>query len=91
MKTIEALAPGLYEMPIEDQHGEGIHARFRVSFEERTMADVEAIDDGRCNEDAAFAAVNRLSELGAELYDLCLRPVVQSLVTPQSAAALRAN
>ena len=89
MKTIEAMAPGLYEMQIEDQQGEGIHARFLVNFQERKMADLAAIDDGRREEEFAFAAVNRLSELGGELYDLCLRPLVQSLVTPQSAAALR--
>jgi pimeloyl-ACP methyl ester carboxylesterase len=89
MKTIEALAPGLYEMQIEDQQGEGIHARFLVNFQERKMADLAAIDEGRRDEEFAFAAVNRLSELGGELYDLCLRPLVQSLVTPQSAAALR--
>ncbi len=89
MKTIEALAPGLYEMLIEDQQGEGIHARFLVSFEERKMADLAAIDDGRREENPAFAAVNRLSELGGELYDLCLRPLVQSFVTPQGAAVLR--
>jgi pimeloyl-ACP methyl ester carboxylesterase len=89
MKTIEALAPGLYEMQIEDQRGEGIHARFLVNFQERKMADLATIDDGRREEESAFAAVNRLSELGGELYDLCLRPIVQSLVTPQSAAARR--
>ena len=89
MKTIEAMAPGLYEMQIEDQQGEGIHARFLVDFQERKMADLAAIDDGRREEEFAFAAVNRLSELGGELYDLCMRPLVQSLVTPQSAAALR--
>ena len=88
MKTIEALAPGLYEMQIEDQEGEGLNARFRVNFQERKLADIAAIDEGR--QEFPFAAVNRLSELGAEFYDLCLRPVVQSVVTPQSAAALRA-
>ncbi len=88
MKTIEALAPGLYEMQIEDQEGEGLNARFRVNFQERKLADIAAIDEGR--QEAPFAAVNRLSELGAEFYDLCLRPLVQSVVTPRSAAALRA-
>ncbi len=50
MKTIEALAPGLYEMQIEDQEGEGVHARFRVNFQERKLADIAAIDDGRREE-----------------------------------------
>ncbi|WP_036255370.1 DUF3141 domain-containing protein [Methylocapsa acidiphila] len=89
LKTIEALSPGLYEMQIEDQQGEGIHARFLVNFQERKLTDVAAIDDGRSEEEPSFAAVNRLSELGGELYDLCLRPFVQAMVTPQSAAILR--
>ena len=76
-------------MVIEDEQGEGLDARFAVSFVERRLADLAALDDGRSCEDVAFAAVNRLSELGSELYDLYVRPFVQSVVTPQSAAALR--
>ena len=87
--TIEALPPGLYEMVIEDQQGEGLRSHFIVSFRERRFADLAAIDDGRSSEDVAFAAVNWLSELGSELYDLYVRPCVQSVVTPQSAALLR--
>jgi hypothetical protein len=91
METIEALAPGLYEMKIEEQTGEGYDAHFLVSFHERTMQDLAKVDDtgnGR-DEESDFASVARLSELGAELYDLGLRPLVQSLVTPQTARLLR--
>jgi pimeloyl-ACP methyl ester carboxylesterase/tellurite resistance protein len=88
MKTIEALAPGLYEMMIEEQFGEGVHARFRVSLAERKMSDILALDDDR-GEEADFAAVARLSEAGAEAYDLLARPIVQSFVTPRSAALTR--
>ena len=88
MKTIEALAPGLYEMMIEEQIGEGVHARFRVAFAERKIADLRAIDDDR-EEEKYFAAVARLSEMSANAYDLMLRPLVQSMVTPQAAHALR--
>ena len=42
MKTIEALAPGLYEMTIDEQVGEGVDAHFLVSFHERKMADILA-------------------------------------------------
>ncbi len=42
VKTIEALAPGLYEMAIKPD-GES----YQVSFEARSMADVLALDDGR--------------------------------------------
>jgi len=89
MKTIEALAPGLYEMAITDQHGEGVHARFTVSFTERKLDDIRALDDGQREEEQAFAAVDRLSQLGAEAYDLTLRPLVQASITPQIAEALR--
>ncbi len=89
MKTIEALAPGLYEMKLEEQIGEGVHARFRVSFEERNIADILAIEENDRSEEKDFAAVARLSELSANAYDLLLRPVVQSMVTPQAAQATK--
>ncbi|HTO79146.1 MAG TPA: alpha/beta fold hydrolase [Methylocystis sp.] len=89
MKTIEALAPGLYEMTIEEQIGEGVHAHFRVSFEERKVSDILSVDDDR-GEEQDFAAVARLSETLSNTYDLMMRPLVQSLVTPEAAQAFRA-
>ena len=89
MKTIEALSPGLYEMMIEEQIGEGVHARFRVSFQERKMADILAIDDNDRSEEKDFAAVARLSELGGESTKLAFRPFVQAAITPQIAQAMR--
>ncbi len=88
MKTIEALAPGLYEMMIEEQIGEGVHAHFRVNFAARKVSDILAIDDDRGDE-KNFAAVARLSETAVDAYDLLLRPLVQSVVTPQAAQAFR--
>jgi hypothetical protein len=88
MKTIESLSPGLYEMVIENQTGEGVHAHFEVSFIERKMTDLAAFDDER-GEEKDFGAVARLSELGAELYALTLRPMIQAMVTPQSAELMR--
>jgi hypothetical protein len=88
MEVIEALAPGLYEMKIEEQSGHGYDARFLVSFHERTIADLLKFDSGR-DEEADFASVARLSELGAELYDLWVRPAVQAMVTRQGAELLR--
>ena len=89
MKTIEALAPGLYEMTIEEQIGEGVDARFRVAFQERKMSDIRAIDSDDRGEERGFAAVARLSELSAELYDLTLRPFVQAMVSQPAAKAMR--
>lgn len=89
MKTIEALAPGLYEMMIEEQIGEGIHARFRVAFEERKVSDILKIDADDRSEERGFAAVARLSELAAEIYSLTARPFVQAMVSQQTALAMR--
>jgi acyl dehydratase len=52
MKTIEALAPGLYEMVIEDVVGDGHDAHFYVSFYSRKLSDIAALDDGRDEEKA---------------------------------------
>lgn len=89
MKTIEALAPGLYEMTIDQQIGDGVEAHFVVDFHERKLADILAIDENDRSDERGFAAVARLSEFGAECYELTMRPFVQALVTPQTAEALR--
>ena len=84
LKTIEALAPGLYEMKIEDYEGEGHERSFTVSFHERTLQDIRDIDDGR-DDEYPFAAVARASELQAEAYDIAVRPIVQAGTTELSA------
>lgn len=80
LKAIEALSPGLYEMKIVEEKGEGLEKRFIVDFEERAIGDVLALDDGR-DDEKAFAAVARLSQLGAELYRMTLRPWVRALTS----------
>lgn len=89
LKTIEALAPGLYEMRIEDIIGEGADQQFSVSFNERKMSDLPGANEGRRDE-VPFAAVARLSELQGELYDIFLRPFVQGGVTQATAELSRA-
>lgn len=88
LETIESLAPGLYEMMIERETGEGLDKRFLVSFAERSFTDLAALDDGRADE-IPFAAVARLSDLQAEAYEKTLRPLVRALSTPETAQALR--
>jgi pimeloyl-ACP methyl ester carboxylesterase len=89
MKTIEALSPGLYEMTIDDQIGDGVDARFLVSFYERKLSDILAIDENDRTDERNFAAVERFSELSTELYEIGVRPLVQAMVTPQVAELLR--
>ncbi|MEM0907200.1 MAG: DUF3141 domain-containing protein [Pseudomonadota bacterium] len=88
MKTIEALAPGLYEMKVDSVEGHGHDRRYFVSFAERTFDDIRAVDDGR-DDETAFAAVARASELQAELYDAFARPFVQAAVQEPTAHAMR--
>jgi len=88
LKTIEALAPGLYEMQIDDVQGEGRDTTFLVSFAERTFDDIRAIDDERTDEQA-FAAVARASEFQTELYDLAVRPAIRAMITPEIGEAMR--
>lgn len=84
LEAIEALAPGLYEMKIVEEKGEGVDKRFAVDFEERTLDDIRALDDGR-DDEQAFAAVSRLSRLGAEVYSLTLQPFVRAMSNASSA------
>jgi hypothetical protein len=89
LKTIEALAPGLYEMKIDETAGDEGNEHFFVSFHDRKMHDILTTVVNDREQEKDFAAVARLSELGAQTYEMALRPVLQSLVTPQSADALR--
>jgi pimeloyl-ACP methyl ester carboxylesterase/tellurite resistance protein len=89
LATIEALAPGLYEMVIEDMQGEGQSKRFTVSFAERTFDHIRALDDDLADE-RPFAAVARASEVQAQVYDAAVRPAVRALVTPALAEMGRA-
>lgn len=89
LKTIEALAPGLYQMQIDTVENRGPTGHeYTVSFVERTFDDLNKIDDGREDEEA-FGAVARLSEIQSELYDTWVRPVVQATVTPPMAELSR--
>lgn len=83
VKTIESLAPGLYEMLIESGR-EGT----TVSFEARKMSDILKFDDGR-DEEIEFAATSGWSEWAVKTYELTLQPMIRSMVTPALAEAQR--
>jgi hypothetical protein len=53
------------------------------------MQDILTTVENDREQENDFTTVARFSELGAQAYDLSLRPLVQSLVTQQSADALR--
>jgi pimeloyl-ACP methyl ester carboxylesterase len=87
LKAIESMAPGLYEMKIEDVIGEGRDKRFAIDFEERSIEDLLALDDDR-DDETPFAAVSRLSQLGAEVYELTSRPLVRAMSNEATARLL---
>src|SRR5262245_22496120 len=89
LKTIEALAPGLYEMRIENVEGSGNDRRFTVGFVERTLDDIRKLDDGK-EDERPFATVARVSEFQAQAYEMWVRPVLTSLVTETAAEMSRA-
>ncbi|WP_242477235.1 DUF3141 domain-containing protein [Halochromatium glycolicum] len=89
LKAIEALSPGLYEMVITEERGEGVEKTFQVAFAERTIETMME-QCGGDDSDKPFATVARFSELGAEVYDLAFRPLVQGM-TNQASAELMAN
>ena len=89
LKTIESLAPGLYEMTIDDVQGHGHEQSFVVSFHERKVADILNIDEHDREQEHDFAAVARIANLSAEAYELTLRPAVQAMVTPHTAQSIR--
>jgi pimeloyl-ACP methyl ester carboxylesterase len=78
LQTIEALAPGLYEMRIADITEENGKPHFTVDFAERTLDDIRALDDGHQDE-RPFAAVARASEIQAQMYDAWVRPWVNAI------------
>ena len=89
LETIEALAPGLYEMLIESIEEKDGKKVFTVSFVERKLDDIRALDDGYADE-RPFAAVARASEVQAQIYDAVLRPLVKASVTQTGAEISRA-
>lgn len=80
LKTIENLAPGLYEMVIEEVTGEGKDAVYSVAFQERQIDDIFSTDDGRKDE-KVFESVAAMSELNEEMYRILGRPMVQLMAT----------
>ncbi|MTJ79642.1 MAG: DUF3141 domain-containing protein [Telmatospirillum sp.] len=88
LQTIEAMAPGLYEMKIIDVVGEGHQRTYEIDFEERTIDDVLVHSDNRVTE-RPFAAIAKLSEVNASIYDMTLRPVIKSMVSKSSAKVMR--
>jgi hypothetical protein len=85
LEEIESLAPGLYEMKIDNPTGNPDCRRpqYSVHFEERQVRD---LDFGTPRE--AFGQVRQISELNERAYRAFISPLVRALANPWSAAML---
>ncbi len=95
MDVIDCLPPGLYEMvisprPAEVQAGGFVTGDWIARFEARSLDDVRALGRNSPEDDRAFAAVAKLSELNLSIYRRFMQPFVRALAN-QPAADLARN
>ncbi|MEM8956660.1 MAG: DUF3141 domain-containing protein [Pseudomonadota bacterium] len=88
LANIEAMAPGLYELVIEDVKGHGTEKAFKFSIAKRIFADIVA-QTGDRRDEAAFASVARISENLVEAYDSTARPFVKAASSTEIGEAMR--
>jgi pimeloyl-ACP methyl ester carboxylesterase len=89
LAAIEALSPGLYEMTIAEEKGDGLHKQFQVTFEDRTIPDMMA-QAGGVDDPEPFAAVALLSEISSDIYESTIRPYVKAMANQPMADAMAA-
>ena len=93
--VIDCLPPGLFEMVIAPRPANVPAAGFVTGdwiarFEARSLDDVRALGRNSPEDDRAFAAVARLSELNLSLYRTFLQPIVCALANQPMADMARA-
>ncbi len=75
LKSIEALAPGLYAMHIVERKDGG----YDVSFQERRLEEVaKQLNRFERQDEQPFQAVNAISDFNQRAYELFLQPFVQA-------------
>ena len=86
LEEIEALAPGLYEMKIDNPSGDpDCHKpQYAVAFEERKIEDLDIPPQS-----GAFSQVRETSEFNEAIYKTYLSPWVQAAVNPWTAQTMR--
>ncbi len=84
MDVIDCMPPGLYEMVISPRPATVPAAGFITGnwiarLQARSFDDIRNVGRNSPNDDRAFAAVARLSELNLSLYGTCMQPFVRAL------------
>jgi len=90
MKSVEALAPGLYAMQIAEKKGAHGKPVYEVSFAERRLEDVAArLNRFERADEKPFEAVEAVSDFNQRAYELFARPLVEAFSTGYSAKLSR--
>jgi hypothetical protein len=95
MEMIDVLPPGLYEAVItavdeKTVNPELVEGKYLFRLEARKLSDIRALGGNDAADDARFATAARVSEINLGIYQTVLAPAVRSIVTEQSAEAMRA-
>jgi len=90
MKSVEALAPGLYAMQIAEEKGAEGKPVYSVSFQERRLEDIAAhLNRFKRVDEKPFEAVEAISDFNQRAYELFAQPMVQALSNEYGAKLLR--
>jgi hypothetical protein len=95
MDVIDCLPPGLYEMvisprPTDIRPGGFVTGDWFTRFEARSLDDIRALGRNSPEDDRAFAAVARLSELNLSIYRILMQPLVRALANQTTADLVQA-
>ncbi len=91
---IDVLPPGLYEAILTPKgaavdNPELVTGEWVMRCEERTLDDIRALGGNDIEDERRFAAAARLSEINLALYRAFAQPLVNAMVTPPVAEALK--
>jgi hypothetical protein len=94
MDVIDCLPPGLYEMVIDPRPadlppGGFVTGDWICRFEARSLDDIRALGRNSEEDDRAFAAAARLSELNHSIYRTMMQPLVRAMVSHPAAEFAR--
>ena len=94
MDMIDCLPPGLYELvisprPADAPRGGVVAGNWISRFEARTLDDIRAFGRNSEEDDRAFAAAARMSELNHSFYRTFWRPAIRALASQPAADLTR--
>lgn len=87
---IDVLPPGLYEAILTPRDGDAMaEGDWVMRCEARTLDDIRALGGNTLDDERMFEAAAKVSEINLALYRTFAQPVVQAMVTPATAQAMR--